>query len=125
MVERVEQLCTENEWKRAYREINEFEAMLTDWNAVIVKFWLHIDQDTQFERFQKRSETPHKQWKITQEDWRNRENWDAYREAVDEMLEKTSTTYAPWTIVEANDKKYARIKAMKTVTEAIEEKLKN
>ena len=125
MVERVEQLCTENEWKRAYREINEFEAMLTDWNAVVVKFWLQIDQETQFERFQKRSETPHKQWKITQEDWRNRDNWDAYREAVDEMLEKTSTTYAPWTIVEGNDKKYARIKAMKTVTEAIEEKLKN
>jgi polyphosphate:AMP phosphotransferase len=119
MVERLEGFCTENDWQRAYNEINEFEKMLTDWGAVIVKFWVQIDSDTQLARFKERQETPEKQWKITEEDWRNREKWDQYEEAVNEMLKKTNTTYAPWHILESVDKKYARIKALKTVIEAI------
>ncbi len=112
MVERIEGFCTENEWRRAYHEINEFERMLTDWGAVLLKFWIHIDQDTQLQRFNDRQNTPEKQWKITDEDWRNREKWDEYETAVDEMLEKTSTKNAPWHIIESNDKCYARIKTL-------------
>ena len=123
MVERLEGFCSENEWQRAYVEINEFEKELADWGAVIVKFWVHIDKDTQLARFKERENTPEKRWKITDEDWRNREKWDLYEEAVNEMLKKTNTSYAPWHILESNDKKYARIKALKTVIEAIEEKL--
>ena len=123
MVERLEGFCSENDWQRAYNEMNEFEKILTDWGAVIIKFWVQIDKDTQLERFTDRQNTPEKQWKITDEDWRNREKWDLYEGAVDEMLQKTSTTYAPWVILESNDKKYARIKALKTVIAAIEEKL--
>lgn len=124
MVERLEGFCSENDWQRAYVEINEFEKELADWGAVIVKFWVQIDKDTQLERFNERENTPEKKWKITDEDWRNREKWDLYEAAVNEMLAKTNTTYAPWNILESNDKKYARIKALKTVIDAIEEKLK-
>ena len=124
MVERLEGFCTENDWKRAYNEMNEFEKELKDWGAVIIKFWVHIDKDTQLERFQDRQNNPEKQWKITDEDWRNREKWDLYEEAVDEMLQKTSTTFAPWHILESVDKKYARIKALKIVIEEIEKALK-
>ncbi|MBQ9610323.1 MAG: polyphosphate:AMP phosphotransferase [Lachnospiraceae bacterium] len=123
MVERLEGFCSENDWQRAYNEINEFEKELADWNAVIVKFWVQIDKDTQLERFTDRQNTPEKQWKITDEDWRNREKWDLYETAIDEMLQKTSTKFAPWHILESNDKKYARIKALKTVIKAIEKKL--
>ena len=123
MVERLEGFCSENDWQRAYNEINEFEKELADWGAVIVKFWVHIDKDTQLARFTDRQNTPEKQWKITDEDWRNREKWDLYEEAIDEMIAKTSTTYAPWYILESNDKKYARLKALKTVIAALEEKL--
>ena len=123
MVERLEGFCSENDWQRAYNEINEFEKELADWNAVIVKFWVQIDKETQLARFTDRQNTPEKQWKITEEDWRNREKWDLYEEAVDEMLQKTSTKFAPWVILESNDKKYARIKALKTVIKAIEKKL--
>ena len=123
LVERVEGFCREHEWKRAYREINEMEAHITNFGAVLVKFWLHIDQDEQLRRFQERQQTPDKQWKITDEDWRNREKWGVYEQAVDEMLYRTSTAYAPWTIVEANSKLYARIKTLKTVISAIEAKL--
>ena len=98
----------------------EFEKELSDWGAIIVKFWVQIDKDTQLARFKERENTPEKRWKITDEDWRNREKWDSYEEAVNEMLEKTNTAYAPWHILESNDKKYARIKALKTVIEAIE-----
>ena len=115
MVERLEGFCSEDDWKRAYNEINEFETQLTDWGAVILKFWIHIDSDTQLARFNDRQNTPEKQWKITEEDWRNREKWDEYEEAVDEMIAKTSTESAPWHIIESNDKKYARIKALKIV----------
>ena len=123
MVERIEGFCTENDWQRAYNEINEFEKELDDWNAVIIKFWVHIDKDTQLARFTDRQNTPEKQWKITDEDWRNREKWDAYEAAIDEMISKTSTKFAPWHILESNDKKYARIKALKIIIKAIEEKL--
>ena len=123
MVERLEGFCSENDWQRAYVEINEFEKELADWNAVIVKFWVQIDKDTQLARFKERENTPEKRWKITDEDWRNREKWDLYEEAVNEMLQKTNTAYAPWHILESNDKKYARIKALKTVIEAIEKKM--
>jgi len=119
MVERVERLCTEAECRRAYREINEFERQLTDFGTVVVKFWLHIDQQEQLRRFKARQETAHKQWKITDEDWRNREKWAAYRDAVVEMLERTSTSYAPWTILEANCKLHARVKALRTVATAL------
>ena len=120
MVERLEGFCTEADWKRAYNEINEFERQLTDWGAVVLKFWIHIDQDTQLARFNDRQNTPEKQWKLTEEDWRNREKWPLYEEAVDEMLEKTSTENAPWFIIESNDKKYARIKTLSIIVEALE-----
>lgn len=124
MVERIEGFCTTAEWKRAYQEINEMEEHLVNAGAIILKFWLQIDKDEQERRFQNRMETPEKQWKITDEDWRNRAKWDEYEKAVDEMLVRTSTTYAPWTVVEANSKQYARVKVLETVVEAIEKKLK-
>ena len=123
MVERLEGFCSENDWRRAYNEMNEFEKILTDWGAIVIKFWVQIDNETQLARFTDRQNTPEKQWKITDEDWRNRDKWDLYEDAVNEMLQKTSTTYAPWVILESNDKKYARIKALETVIAAIEEKL--
>ena len=123
LVERVEGFCQEAEWRRAYREINEFEEQLTNFGAVIVKFWLHIDKEEQLRRFQERENTPEKRWKITAEDWRNREKWDEYKQAVDEMLYRTSTRSAPWTIVPANSKEYARVHVLKTVAEAMEKAL--
>lgn len=120
MVERLEGLCSESDWKRAYTEMNEFEQQLTDWGAVILKFWVQIDKDTQLARFEERQNTPEKQWKITEEDWRNREKWDEYEVAINEMLQKTSTEYAPWHIIESNCKYYARIKALCLLTEALE-----
>ena len=124
MVERIEGFCSENDWKRAYNEINEFEKELDDWGAVIIKFWVQIDKDTQLARFTDRENTPEKQWKITDEDWRNREKWDVYEEAIDEMIAKTSTKFAPWYILESVDKKYARIKALQIIIDALEKKLK-
>jgi polyphosphate:AMP phosphotransferase len=123
LVERVEGFCQETEWRRAYREINEFEQQLTNYGAVVVKFWLHIDKDEQLRRFREREDTPEKRWKITDEDWRNREKWDAYKVAVDEMLFRTSTRKTPWTVVAANSKEYARWLVLKTVTEAIDSAL--
>ncbi|HAG70034.1 MAG TPA: polyphosphate:AMP phosphotransferase [Lachnospiraceae bacterium] len=124
MVERIEGFCSENDWKRAYNEMNEFEKELKDWGAVIIKFWVQIDKDTQLKRFTDRQNTPEKQWKITEEDWRNREKWDAYETAINEMLAKTSTDFAPWHILESVDKKYARIKALRIVVEELEKALK-
>ena len=124
MVERLEGFCSENDWQRAYNEMNEFEKELSDWGAVVIKFWVQIDNQTQLERFTDRQNTPEKQWKITDEDWRNREKWDLYEDAVNEMLQKTSTTYAPWYVLESVDKKYARIKALKIVIEALEKACK-
>ena len=107
----------------AYNEINEFEKELHDWGAVIIKFWVQIDKDTQLARFTDRQNTLEKQWKITEEDWRNRDKWDAYEGAVNEMIQKTSTTYAPWHILEYVDKKYARIKALRIVIAELEKVL--
>lgn len=123
MVERIEGLCTENEWKRAYHEINEFEKMLTDWGAIVLKFWIQIDKDTQLKRFEERQNTPSKQWKLTDEDWRNREKWDVYEEAIDEMIQKTSTETAPWTIVASNNKYFARIQVLQKTIESMEQAL--
>ena len=123
LVERVEGFCRVDEWKRAYAEINEMERQLGEFGMAIVKFWIHISKEEQLRRFEERENTPQKKWKITDEDWRNREKWDAYKTAVDEMLYRTSTPHAPWTVVEGNCKWYARIKALKTVIAAIEEKL--
>ncbi|KXS44310.1 MAG: hypothetical protein AWU59_588 [Methanolobus sp. T82-4] len=123
LVERVENLCTDREWKRAYREINEFEEILSNYGTIVLKFWIHIDPEEQLQRFKKREKIPHKRWKITEDDWKNREKWDLYEEAANEMLQKTSTTYAPWTIVEGNNKKYARVKVLRTVVEKLEQEL--
>ena len=123
LVERVERLCSEEEWKRAYREINEFEKIITGTGAIILKFWLQIDKDTQLERFKSRQNDPKKSWKITDEDWRNRSKWKEYQIAVDEMLQKTSTFNAQWTIVESNNKRYSRIRILKTITETLEKEL--
>ncbi len=120
MVERLEGFCSENDWQRAYNEINEFEKELSDAGAVVIKFWVQIDNQTQLERFTDRQNTPEKQWKITEEDWRNREKWDLYEDAINEMLRKTNTTFAPWHVLESNDKHYARIKALSIVVDALE-----
>lgn len=120
LVERIEGFATEQEWRRAYAEINNMEANLVNAGAVVLKFWMHIDRDEQANRFKQRQDTPEKQWKITDEDWRNREKWDEYEKAVDEMVVRTSTKDAPWFIIEANSKLYARIKVMEIVVEALE-----
>ena len=124
MVERIEGFCTTAEWQRAYKEIREMEKELADHGAIVLKFWMHIDKEEQEKRFRERMENPQKQWKITAEDWRNREKWEQYESAVCEMLDQTSTEYAPWVIVEGNDKYHARLKVLRTVTDAIEERLK-
>ncbi len=123
MVERLEGFCSENDWQRAFNEINEFERDLTNEDAILIKFWVHIDKDTQLARFTDRQNTPEKQWKITDEDWRNRDKWDQYEEALEDMIQKTSTSFAPWRILEANDKKYARIKALEIIVEEIEKRI--
>jgi AMP-polyphosphate phosphotransferase len=123
LVERVEGFCTEAQWRRAYREINAMEQQLVHFGTVMLKFWLHVDSDEQLRRFRERQESSHKQWKITDEDWRNRAKLDRYRDAVEEMLYRTGTPYAPWTIVESNCKWYARVKVLETVCEAIRQRL--
>ena len=124
MVERIEGFCTTEEWKRAYKEINDMEKDLYNAGAIVIKFWMHIDKDEQERRFKERQDNPEKQWKITDEDWRNREKWDQYEDGVNEMLMRTSTDYAPWVVVEGNSKYYARVKVLQTVVDAIEERLK-
>ena len=124
MVERIEGFSTAGEWQRAYQEINDMEKDLYDAGAVVLKFWMQIDKDEQERRFKERQQNPEKQWKITEEDWRNREKWDLYEAAVNEMLLRTSTEYAPWIVVEGNDKYYARIKVLETVVNALERRLK-
>ena len=120
LVERVEGLCDESAWLRAYNEINDFEAQLAGFGLVLVKFWLAISQEEQLRRFQARAETPFKRYKITDEDWRNRDKWDLYRQAVGDMVDRTSTNFAPWTLVEAEDKPYARLKVLETICERVE-----
>jgi AMP-polyphosphate phosphotransferase len=120
LVERVEGFCTEADWMRAYSEINDFEEQLVLNRTVVAKFWLQIDKDEQLKRFNLREKTSFKRFKITAEDWRNREKWDAYQIAADDMIQRTSTSLAPWTLVESNDKFYARIKVLKALVQQIE-----
>ena len=119
LVERVEGFCTEAAWKRSYSEINSFERQLHDFGTVIVKFWLHIGRDEQLRRFEERKRNGYKAWKLTEEDWRNRAKWGEYEAAVNEMLVKTSTKIAPWTVVEGNDKWWARVKALSTLVKTL------
>ena len=124
LVERIEGFCAQEDWQRAYAEINAFEAQLTDYGILLVKFWMAISQDEQLRRFKDRQVTPYKQYKITEEDWRNREKWDAYEAAACDMIERTSTAAAPWVLVEANDKNHARIKVLRTVCQTLKQVLK-
>ena len=123
LVERVEGFCSEAAWRRAYSEINDFESDMTEAGAIVIKFWLAIDKDEQAERFEAREKTGYKRYKITEEDWRNREKWDEYAAAVCDMVDQTSTSIAPWTLVEANDKYYARVKVLKTICKRLQESL--
>ncbi len=121
LVERVEGFASKKEWQRAYHEINEFERMLTDDDVRIVKIFLHIDKDEQLKRFDERLNNPYKRWKLTSEDIRNREKWDEYTDAINEMLARTSTETVPWHVVAGNHKWYARINVLKTIADALEE----
>ncbi|MCV6639024.1 polyphosphate:AMP phosphotransferase [Candidatus Albibeggiatoa sp. nov. NOAA] len=123
LVERVEGFAKEYEWKRAYSEINSFEEQLANHGDVVIKFWLHISQEEQLKRFKEREVIPYKQHKITEEDWRNRDKWDDYALAVNDMVARTSTQYAPWTLIAGDDKRFARIEALKTVCERLEKAL--
>jgi polyphosphate kinase 2 (PPK2 family) len=120
LVERVEGFATEDEWKRAYAEINEFEEELTDHGILLLKYWVHISKDEQLKRFEARKLIPHKRWKLTEEDWRNREKWSDYEYAVNDIDEHTSTHSAPWILVEGNDKRFARIKVISTFCDRLE-----
>jgi polyphosphate:AMP phosphotransferase len=120
LVERVEGLCPPRDWQRAYSEIDDFEEQLLEHGIVVVKLWMHISQDEQLRRFQEREATPWKRFKITPDDWRNREKWPAYEHAVNDMIERTSTERAPWTIVESEDKRFGRIKVLETIRRAVE-----
>ncbi len=121
LVERVEGFARPEDWQRAYLEINSFEDQLVESGAVLRKFWLQVSPEEQLKRFKDRQQTPYKQYKITEEDWRNRNKWDAYEAAACEMFEKTSTEAAPWILVEANDKDFARLKVLKSVAKALQE----
>jgi polyphosphate kinase 2 (PPK2 family) len=123
LVERVEKLATTGQWQRAYHEINQFEEQLVKHGCIVVKFWLHISPDEQLARFKAREEVPHKNYKITEDDWRNRERWHDYEKAVDDMVCHTSTRHAPWTLVSGNHKHYARIQILRTLCEAMESAL--
>ena len=120
LVERIEGFCTQADWMRAYGEINDFEEQLSQAGVVVVKFWLSIDEQTQLQRFKEREAIPFKRFKITEDDWRNREKWGLYRDAVGDMVDRTSTEIAPWTLVEANDKRWARVKVLRTLGDALE-----
>jgi polyphosphate kinase 2 (PPK2 family) len=119
LVERVEGFAAPAEWRRAYAEINAFEEQLSDAGTIVQKFWLAISPEEQLRRFKDREKIAYKKYKITPDDWRNREKWDAYQAAACEMIERTSTEAAPWTLVEAEDKKWARLKVLRTVAERL------
>jgi AMP-polyphosphate phosphotransferase len=121
LVERVEGLCTRDDWMRAYREINDFEHQLTRAGVAVVKFWLAISPKEQLQRFQSREAQPTKRYKLTDEDWRNREKWPLYEKAANEMIDRTSSRSAPWTLVEAEDKKFARLKVLRTIVARLED----
>ncbi len=124
LVERVEGFATEPEWRRAYREIVTFEHQLRDANTILFKFWMHISRDEQLARFEHRQQIGYKAWKLTSEDWRNREKWPQYTDAVEEMLLRTSTRHAPWTLVEGNDKYWARVQVLNKLVEGLSQELK-
>jgi polyphosphate kinase 2 (PPK2 family) len=120
LVERVEGFATKEQWRRAYGEINEFERTLADEGAIIVKFWLHLSSKEQLKRFEARERDPLKRWKLTDEDWRNRKKRKAYKAAIEDMVERTSTEWAPWCLVEAESKRFARVKVVETVNAALD-----
>ena len=123
LVERVEGFASQEEWLRAYEEINDFEAQLVSHGSILVKYWIHITPDEQDRRFTAREETPYKRWKLTDEDWRNRERWQAYEVAVDDMVRLTGTPIAPWYLIEGNDKRYARVRALDILCDALDRAL--
>jgi polyphosphate kinase 2 (PPK2 family) len=125
LVERVEGFARGDEWRRAYDEINDFERQLVEHGVVVRKFWLHVDRQTQLARFREREHTPYKKYKITAEDYRNRERWEGYVEAIHEMVERTSTEHAPWTLVPANDKRWARVEVLDTVRRGLKRALRD
>jgi polyphosphate kinase 2 (PPK2 family) len=124
LVERVEGFAREEEWKRAYKEINSFERQLRDFGAIVAKFWIHISRAEQLRRFEERQKIGYKEWKLTDEDWRNRDKWGLYEEAVEEMLVRTSTRTAPWCLVEGNDKYYSRVKVLSRLVEILSDELR-
>ncbi len=124
LVDRVEGFASQREWMRAYAEINQFESQLADHGIVLVKYWIHITKAEQLRRFKAREASAFKSWKLTDEDWRNRKQWDAYEHAVNDMVERTSTRQAPWTLVEANDKYFARLKVLSTACDRLEAALR-
>jgi len=123
LVERLEGFCTEAEWRRAYREINEFERQIVDFGTILVKFWIHISKEEQLRRFEERRQIHYKAWKLSDEDWRNRAKWELYVQAATDMLVKTSTRTAPWTIVEGDDKLYARVRTLSVVVDVLKAEL--
>ncbi|NNF16139.1 MAG: polyphosphate:AMP phosphotransferase [Gammaproteobacteria bacterium] len=123
LVERAEGYATEAEWRRAYNEINDFENQIVDHGILLLKFWLHIGEDEQLERFRKREKSPYKHWKLTEEDWRNRERWDEYEQFGHDVVQYTSTQKAPWIIVEGNDKLHARLKVIETISDHLAARL--
>jgi len=123
LVERVEGFCSEAAWKRAFREINDFERQLTEAGTIVAKFWINISKAEQLRRFEQRADVSYKRWKLTDEDWRNREKWDQYSEAVEDMLLKTSTLTAPWTVVEGDFKWWARVKCVETLVKTVSKHL--
>lgn len=123
LVERVEGFCAESEWQRAYAEINDFEQQLTENGTLLIKFWLAITEQEQLKRFKEREASPVKRYKLTEEDWRNRKRWPEYVEALNDMVEHTSTRSAPWHLIPAEDKRHARIQTLRILCEALEEAL--
>ncbi|MCB0871249.1 MAG: UDP-galactose-lipid carrier transferase [Solirubrobacterales bacterium] len=124
LVERVEEFASKKEWKRSYKEIRNFEQALTDEGTILVKFWMHLSEEEQLKRFEARANEPLKQWKLTEEDWRNREKRGLYEEAVKDMFEKTSTEAAPWSVIPGENKRYARVAVIETVIDAMEKGMK-
>ena len=122
-MERIEQFAGDDEWRRAFAEINDFEDQLLEHGIVLHKFWMHISKDEQLVRFKSREDTPHKRWKLVEEDWRNRERWDEYAFAAHKMIQRTSVHESPWILVENENKRYGRIKVLKSVCEALEQAL--
>ena len=121
LVERVEEFASETEWRRAYREINEFERMLMDDGTVILKFYFHVTKEEQLRRFKRREDDPYKSWKINDEDWRNRQHWDQHNQAAEEMFERTSSDGAPWHLIAGNYKWHARLEMLKVTLKALED----